>query len=209
MWRSLLYTQLQSPRHCSLTAAFIPTGHLLSHGWSWRRFVRSTPLHVHDADRVTGRKSWAWESEARSAQTQLWFVMMSHTNMLVHAITICWLCLWKWPRGFSHSNWGVKKFSDVANEVENTQTLRLQNYIHERLCSDDESTHFIVVGGLSNIKRWCSNSGGSFPQKIHSAQTNKQTIIYDIFKKKSNIMIERTSNDHNWKGGISFAWKRT
>lgn len=109
-----------------------------------------------------------------SAQTQLWFVMMSHTNMLVHAITICWLCLWKWPRGFSHSNWGVKKFSDVANEVENTQTLRLQNYIHERLCSDDESTHFIVVGGLSNIKRWCSNSGGSFPQKIHSAQTNKQ-----------------------------------
>lgn len=136
------------------------------------KFRRSTPLHVHDADRVTGRKSWAWESEARSAQTQLWFVMMSHTNMLVHAITICWLCLWKWPRGFSHSNWGVKKFSDVANEVENTQTLRLQNYIHERLCSDDESTHFIVVGGLSNIKRWCSNSGGSFPQKIHSAQTN-------------------------------------
>lgn len=156
-----------------VTAAFIPTGHLLSHGWSWRRFVRSTPLHVHDADRVTGRKSWAWESEARSAQTQLWFVMMSHTNMLVHAITILWLCLWKWPRGFSHSDWGVKKFSDVANEVENTQTLRLQNYIHEHLCSDDESTHFIVVGGLSNIKRWCSNSGGSFPQKIHSAQTNK------------------------------------
>lgn len=37
-------------------------------------------------------------------------------------------CVWKWPRGFSQSDWGVKKFSDVADEVGNTQTIFAKLY---------------------------------------------------------------------------------
>lgn len=76
--------------------------------------------------------------------------------------------------GDSHSQTEGLKNSQMLLMRSETHKLYLQNYIHERLCSDDESTHFMVVGGLSNSKRWCSNSGDLFPQKIHSAQTNKQ-----------------------------------